>query len=325
MIKLDANELPWDWPAGLKTDLFQEAASLEFNRYDECLVPQLKEALARREGVSPDQVTLGNGSDELILNFLLAFGLGRQVIFPAPTFVMYGECARVLGLSVTRVPLFCDFQMDARGMLDHLAKGSGVCFICNPNNPTGNLFDPDSIKRVMDAAFACCIDEAYYEFSGVTQKQEALKRDNVIVVRTFSKAYAIAALRVGYAIGSKSAIERMEQVRLPYNMSAFSTLAALRILSRPEHVTCAVSVILRERDKVVSGLARLGLAPLPSSTNFVLFRSPGERTYDYLKENGVLVRRYPEEPMLEGYLRVSVGSPEENDRFLRLLEGGVEG
>ncbi|MEW6243031.1 MAG: histidinol-phosphate transaminase [Bacillota bacterium] len=325
MIKLDANELPWDWPAGLKADLFNEAASLEFNRYDDCLVPQLKEALARREGVSPDQVTLGNGSDELILNFLLAFGLGRRVVFPAPTFVMYSECARVLGLSVTKVPLLYDFQMNARGMLDHLAQGSGVCFICNPNNPTGNLFDAASIKTVMDAAYASCIDEAYYEFSGVTLKNEVLQRDNAIVVRTFSKAYAIAALRVGYAIGSKSAIEKMERVRLPYNMSAFSTLAALRVLSHAEHVTQAVSVILKERDKVVRGLARLGLSPRASSTNFVLFRSPGERTYDYLKENGVLVRCYPGEPMLDGYLRVSVGSPEENDRFLHLLEGGVLG
>jgi len=329
-IKLDANENPFHMPESIRELIAQEALSHPFNRYPDPAALALRESLAAELGVSVDQLAVGNGSDELINYIIAAFGgTGSRVIFSSPTFSIYGIFSKVWGTEVVDVPLSSDFHIDPDKIIS-AAKASdrGIIFICYPNNPTGNCFSHQAILDIIENSDAIVVlDEAYYEFANKTFLPLIENYDNLIILRTFSKAFGLAGLRTGYMISGSSIINEIMKVKMVYNINSFSQRIALTLLEHKSEVFPYVEKILQERGRLAQGLDELdGTAPFNSDANFILFRvkPDAEALFARLLQNGILIRNLNKPGPLESCLRVTVGKPEENDAFLDTLKGFYE-
>lgn len=323
VIKLDANENPYPFPAGVMERICQEMNSLNFNRYPDPMSVRLRERLAVYTGVGPEGIMVGNGSDELILNILLTYGTGAKFIVTSPTFAMYGLQGRVAGAEMIDVPRLDDFQIDAAA-LRQAAAGPGVkvIFICTPNNPTGNTVPRDVTEDIIrNTGAIVVVDEAYGEFGGDSCIPLLNRYPNLIVLRTFSKAFGLAGLRVGYLLSSPAIINGLLKVKQPFNLNAFSQTAARVVLENLELFQARVGEILQEKDRFWGELAAVpGVETFPSRANFILFRTPlpAREVYQGLLRHGLLLRSV-EGPALSRCLRVSVGTAEENKLFVERL------
>lgn len=326
-VRLQSNE--WAEPIPVGRYLGDEDLdAVLLNRYPDTTATKLREALAAQFAVAPDQLIFGNGSNEILLNTFLVFGgSGRTVLFFTPTYLMYPRLGQILGMTVAAERVGLPYRLDAvrvrAAMAEH--RPHLVC-ICRPNNPSGNVVDEAVVLAAAEAdpETLVLVDEAYAEFAGVTVLPHLATHPNIVVAKTFSKVRAAAGLRVGVLIAHPKVVEIFDAVRLPYNVSTVTQTVAARIATDRGVIAERVALVARERAKVEAGLrAHDALEVFPSVTNFVLFRHRSRTAADLhaaILQDGVLVRDVSMWPAAESCLRVTIGTPHENDRFLRAVE-----
>ena len=327
-VKVDQNENPRDLPVELKRQVLEKALARPWNRYPPFDPWELQGALAASAGWRADGVLVGNGSNELIEALLMVtVGEGTPVVIPQPTFALYALLTRVLGGTVVAVPLDDHLQYDVHALAaarrEHRAP---LTIVCSPNNPTGGVLEPAAVEQLCaESDGLVAVDEAYHEFSGISVVPLLERYPNLVVLRTFSKAMAMAGLRVGYLLASPELVREVDKARLPYNLNVISQMAALAALGHRDAMAAGVRGIVDERHR----LADLrGLSAYPSRANFILVelatRAPRD-VFEALHARGVLVRDVSAHPRLARCLRISVGTPDENDRLLSALADVLEG
>ncbi len=323
-IKMDANESPFDPPEEIRQEISDELRRIHFNRYPDPGAVTLKKRISEYLQVEPEYLMLGNGSDELIGYLITAFtGRNNGVLFPVPTFSMYGIIARAQGQTPIEVPLDSQFQIDPGVFLHSVRKHTPqIVFLASPNNPTGNGFAEETVFRVLEESQAIVVvDEAYIDFSSHPGFMKYLQTaPNLVILRTLSKI-GMAALRIGILVSSREITGELEKVRLPYNINTFSQAAASALLSHPEVLKKQIRMIIEERERLFGSMSGItGIQTYPSQANFILFRTQGaEELYRSLLKAGILVRNLDQPGPLQGCLRVTVGMPEENTEFLEHL------
>lgn len=316
-VKLDANEHPFALPPVVQEAALQALAAVSINRYPDPEAEGLRHTLAKMLDVTPDMLLLGNGSDELVQMVLMACGApGAAVLTPTPTFSMYGLGARMLDQRAVEVPLTADWGLDMPQMLAAIARERPrMTFLATPNNPTANCFDDAAVRRLIEAVpGVIVIDEAYYEFSGQTVLPLLKFYPHLLVFRTLSKV-GMAGLRVGILVGNRELVSEINKVRLPYNLSAYSQVAAAVVLQHWEMLAPEFRIIIHEREQLRAGLERIpGVTVFPSQANFLLARldAGAARVWEALGAQGILVRHFPGSPALQDCLRITVGTPPEN-------------
>ncbi len=313
---LDANENP------LGT-LAPELGS-DLNRYPDPSCAELRAALADWLGVGPERIGVANGSDEGLDLLIRTFvDPSEWVVVAEPTYGMYRIVAEAHGAKVRAVQLDQRFDLDLQATLE-AARGAKAVFLCSPNNPTGNLLDRARLERLISECDALIVvDEAYVEFSDAPSLVALVAQHrNLVVLRTFSKAWGLAAARVGYWIADPEVVEYVDRVNLPYPLSGLAARAALLALGRRQQMERWRRKIVAERERLAMRLRQLGLGVFPSDANFLLVRVPrAPEVYRRLAEEfGIVVRDRSGLPRLEDCLRVSVGRPEETDRLCAALE-----
>ncbi|RMH62810.1 MAG: histidinol-phosphate transaminase [Zetaproteobacteria bacterium] len=320
MIKLDAMENPYPLPETVRRALAERLATASIHRYPDAAARRLRQRIATHEGVAPEQVLIGNGSDEIIQMLILAVKDG-PCIAPAPTFVMYEVISRWLRRPYVPVPLEENFALDADRFLHAASRERArLAFLACPNNPTGNLWEQDTIARIRDGfGGLLVIDEAYAPFSERNHLHLMGKR--TAVLRTFSKL-GWAGLRLGYLIADAELIEHVNKVRLPYNINTLSQLAAEVLFDHFEAFEAQAARIRDERARLARELGGIpGAEVFPSQTNFITLRLPrAEQVFEHLLVSGILIKRLGGHPLLRDCLRITVGTREENDRLLAALK-----
>jgi len=324
-VKLDANENPYGFPESLKEELGRCLTSVPLNRYPEAGSGTLKRLFAADFGVTEDRILIGNGSDELIFILLAAVDqtLSGGVLIPSPTFAMYRIGALNTGHRLIDVPLDHAFKLDGERLLETVRREKpGIVFFSYPNNPTGNCFDEDIIRAVIkESDGIVVVDEAYGVFSGRTFLTEAEEYENLVILRTLSKI-GFAALRVGFLVGHPAVVHELNKVRLPYNLNALSQAAAVFYVTHKETFDRQIETIIRDREWLARELSSISaLSVYPTDANFVLFGCDKKENdvYNHLLTCGVLVKQFSAPAPLAGKIRVTVGTREENSRFLQAL------
>jgi histidinol-phosphate aminotransferase len=324
-IKINQNENPFALPAPIREEVLRRARELEWARYPDFAPTRLLERLAAFAGWRADGVLAGNGSNELIQAVMMVtVGPGARVLVVEPTFTLYRLQASVLGGDVRAVALDERLEFDTQAV-EAAAKAADVVVVCTPNNPTGSLYPHAALARLCDATDALVVvDEAYHEFGGETAVPLLADHPNLVVLRTFSKAMAMGGLRVGYLLAAPALAAEVNKAKLPYNLNVFSAAAAEVAIERyDELLGPLVERIVAERERTIAAVAEIdGLEPFGSHANFFVVRTtrvaPRE-LFRRLLERGILVRDVSRYPMLGDFLRVSVGTPEENDALLAAL------
>jgi histidinol-phosphate aminotransferase len=327
-VKLDANEHPCALPATVREAVMRALAEVSINRYPDPKAEGLRRMLANRLGIVPDMLLLGNGSDELVQMVLMACGApGGAVLTPTPTFSMYRIGALMLDQLPVEVSLTADWRLDLPPMLAAMEGAQPrVTFVATPNNPTANCFDDESVRQLIEAApGVIVIDEAYHEFSGQTLLPLLQTSPHLIIFRTLSKV-GMAGLRVGMLIGNSELVHEIDKVRLPYNLNTYSQVVAEVVLQHWEIIAPEFRMIIRERERLREGLGCIpGITVFPSRANFLLARMAGGgvKVWEALGEQGILVRHFPGSPVLEDCLRITVGTPAENELLTSALRASV--
>lgn len=324
-VKLDAMENPYRLPQPLCEALGNIAADAALNRYPDpsarVLKARLRTAMNVPHGI---ELLLGNGSDELIQMIAMALARpGATMLGVEPSFVMYRMIATFCGLRYQSIPLREDFALNVDACLEAIARlRPAVTFIAYPNNPTANLFDPEGVSRMIETASGLVVvDEAYYAFAGASFLPRLAEYPNLLLMRTVSKL-GLAGLRLGVLAGHPDWIAELDKVRLPYNINVLTQLLAERILREPQVLEDQAAAICAERSRLASALTRLaGVQVFPSNANFLLFRvRRAADVFAALVAQRVLVKCLDRtHPLLANCLRVTVGTPAENDRFLQAL------
>ncbi|MGO9333137.1 MAG: histidinol-phosphate transaminase [Acidimicrobiales bacterium] len=331
-VRLNTNESPEPPPQEFIEALAGELRSIPLHRYPDREATALRAALAAHHGVEPDQVFCANGSNEVIQCLLLAYGgPGRPVMLFEPTYALHSHIARLTATPVVAGRRDDAFEVDPAEVARTLAAaarmhgpaGPAVTFLCSPNNPTGGVETSDSVQAVRALVPGILVvDEAYGQFAPWSAVELLESEPRLVVVRTFSKTWAMAGLRLGYAIADTSVVGSLSNVALPYHLDALKQVAGRLALGFGDEMRARVAAIVDERGRVAAALGALPVEVWPSNANFVLFRvSPheGSRVWKGLLDRSVLIRDVSDWPGLEGCLRVSIGTPSENDRFLSAL------
>ena len=328
MVKLDAMENPYGWPEELKREWCETLKTVALNRYPDPAANALRGRLRATLGVPTGmELLLGNGSDELIQIILMSVAQkGAVVLAPAPTFVMYEMIATFAGMKYVGVPLGQDFTLDTPAMLEALVRHQpAVTFIAWPNNPTGNLFDAAAVEEIIRRAPGLvAVDEAYHAFCERSFMDRLGLYDNLLVMRTLSKQ-GLAGLRLGALACDPAWLDEFNKLRLPYNIGSLTQVSAEFALKHQAVLDEQAAKIRRDREALFNELVELpAVRAWPSAANFILFRPerrPAAAVFAALKEQQVLVKNLDNgHPVLAGCLRVTVGTPEENARFLDALK-----
>lgn len=331
-VKLASNENPLG-PSPRALEALRQSVG-QVHRYPDGHAFALRRKLSERLGVAEDALVLGNGADELLeLIAKTLLGPGDEVVYPWPSFAMYPIVVRGMGATPVPVPLTTSLQHDFEGLLGAVTERTQVVMLCNPNNPTGTTFGAaafdDFVARLPDDV-VLVVDEVYFEYVRRGDFPETLatiaKRPGTIVLRSLSKIYGLAGLRVGYGITDPELAGYLERARHPFNLNLLAQAAAVAALDDDEHVERSRACVAEGIAYLSRELGALGVEVVPSEANFVLVRSGGD-VYEPLLREGVIVR-----PMggfgLGDYVRVTIGLPEENERFvkaLRRLREGAQG
>jgi histidinol-phosphate aminotransferase len=325
-VKLNQNENPWDAPARIKDEVLRRFAARNWSRYPDFIPTSLREQLAQFAQWKPDGILAGNGSNELIQAVLMVTIVsGKRLLISEPTFMLYRQIATVFGGEVESVSLTPDLKYDTEALLNTIeARQPDVIIICSPNNPTGCAIDEPALRSILKASRGLVVvDEAYHEFAGHSVVPLLHEHENLIVLRTFSKAMAFAALRVGYLLAAPDLVREIGKAMLPYNLNAFSQIAAEVAMENYEReLRPLVKQIVAERDRLFAELSGIGgLSPVRSSANFLLVKSVTDpkRIFTELLKHDILIRDVTGYPMLREYFRFSVGTPDENARLLKAI------
>jgi histidinol-phosphate aminotransferase len=327
-VRLNTNESPVGPPRAWVDELAAALADVAWNRYPDREAVALRSALADHHATTVDRVFCANGSNEVLQSVLLAYGgAGRTAATFEPTYAVHSHLARITGTEVIAGERGEDFTLEPDEVDCVLAQSPGVVFLCSPDNPTGLVADPELVASVADrcatAGALLVVDEAYGQFASSSALDLVDDDRPLLVTRTFSKTWAMAAGRLGYGIGPTWVVNELLKVALPYHLDAVTQLAGRLALDHIDAMDERVRLIVSERERLVVGLGRLPLRQWPSGANFVLFRpddATGDAVWQALVERGVLVRNCASWPRLTDCLRVTVGTRDENDRFLTALE-----
>ncbi|MFN8955401.1 MAG: histidinol-phosphate transaminase, partial [Burkholderiales bacterium] len=326
---LDAMENPHRLPADLQKALGERLGALALNRYPGERVNELRLALASYAGMPEGfDIMMGNGSDELIYLMAMACDVpGASILSPLPGFVMYAMSAQLQGLAFHGVPLTADFELDEVAMLAAIAQHKpSIVYLAYPNNPTGNLWNDDTIEKIVLAQGAqgglVVMDEAYQPFASRSYAGRMARHSHVLLMRTLSK-FGLAGVRLGYMIGPKALVAEVDKVRPPYNISVLNTECALFALEHAKVFAAQAQDLRQERTRLMQALTALtGVQPFPSEANMILARVPdAAKTFDGLKAHGVLIKNISKmHPLLANCLRLTVGTAAENDQLLAALK-----
>ena len=321
-VKLNQNESPFDFPRELKERALSAMLERPWNIYPDFESAALRKAIATSRGLSPDNILVGNGSNELLAATVETYvGPGTPVIFPRPTFALYEKLITVAG--GLAVPI--DFDPDSGllpldAMLEAVARYEGAVVIaCSPNNPTGGVLPDGGLETLLARGAMVLLDRAYGDFD--TQQYDASPLPNLVTFRTFSKAFGLAALRVGWLESTPENCREIRKVKLPYSLNVISEAIAILATENLAMRDRNVAAILTERKRVTSSLVGLRVAVFPSSANFVTFRvGDSGVAFEALLKRGILVRDVSSYPRLRNCLRVSIGSRAQNDAFLSAMK-----
>ncbi len=325
-IKIDQNENPHDVPEALKRRVLEQALARPWSRYPAFDPRELIEKLAAFSGWRADGILVGNGSNELIEAVLLVtVGERTKVVIPEPTFTLYGLLTRIMGGQVVGVALGKDLEYDVEALSRTRRESwAPLTIVCSPNNPTGGVLSPSEVDRLCEEGDGLVVvDEAYHEFSGQTVVPLLDRHPNLVVLRTFSKAMALAGLRIGYLLASPELVGEINKARLPYNLNFVSQLAALAAIDEYPSLAATVARITAAREGLFQELGAIpGIRPFSSQANFILIemaaKAPSAVSAELLAQ-GILVRDVSAYPRLSRCLRVSVGTEAENRSLLTAL------
>jgi len=315
-ILLDANENPY-------TPTLEH--KLKLNRYPDPHFEALRNGLSELKPVQPNQIFLGNGSDEaidILIRMFCSPGTDRILTTP-PTYGMYRVSADIQGIETVECPLNPDFSLPAEKVLEH-SKGVKIIFLCSPNNPTANRLDESAIRKVIEGfSGIVVVDEAYIDFSSQASLLSLLDTySNLVLLQTLSKAWGLAGIRLGMAYASTDIIGYMMRVKPPYNVNVLTQDAALKALGNPELTEQLIKLIIKERERIATSLLEFAFVMKvePSDANFLLVRVKDAQTiYRQLAEKGVIVRYRGDQKHCENALRITIGLPEENDALLEAM------
>ncbi len=326
-VRLNTNESPFPPPEKWTEELLAALSSVSFNRYPDRPATELRAAIAEVHGVTPEEVFCANGSNEVLQSLLLAYGgPGRRACVFEPTYALHSHISRLTGTSVVEGGRTEDFRIDPADAVNLLESAQpDITFLCSPNNPTGRAEPRDTVQAVLAAAPGLVIvDEAYGQFSSWTALDlRGPAQPGLVVTRTFSKTWAMAGARLGYLVADPAVVAACEAVVLPYHLSAQTQLAGLLALRYTDEMESRVALIAEERGRVAAALGDLPVESWPSDANFILFRplsQDAEKVWNGLLERSVLIRNCASWDGLPGCLRVTIGRPDENDRFLSALK-----
>ncbi len=327
-VRLNTNESPWPPPPEFAAAVAAAARSLDWHRYPDRRAPALRRAVGARFGLGPEQVFCANGSNEVLQTLLLTFaGSGRTTLTFEPTYALHSHLSRISGAVVVQAERGEGFALSAeRARAEIESVAPSVTFLCSPNNPTGLVESPQTVSSVLDAVESIngllVVDEAYGEFASWSAVELLAEERPLVVVKTFSKTWSMAAARLGYLLGPRWLVEELEAVVLPYHLDGLKQAAGVVALQFSVEMHARVAAVIEERVRVSSCLVDLGCHVWPSGANFVLFRPPpagGGSVWQALVDRSVLVRDTSSWRYLDGCLRVTIGTPEENSVFLDAL------
>ena len=328
-VKLNQNESPADIPADIKEEIFARLRQVSWNRYPWEEAPRLIEGISRYTDFPSSGIMAGNGSNELIQTLMYAVcDSGDRIVTVRPGFSVYKRVATVMNIRVTEVPLKENFSFDVEAMVEKARRANLVIF-ASPNNPTGTVLPVEEIERIARHTNGfVAVDEAYYEFHQKTAQRLINESENIVVLRTFSKALGLAGIRLGYLLGRKDLVKEIRKAKLPFSIGQFQQIAGEVILEKKKFIEENTERIIREKERLWTGMKKAqGICPVFSCANFILFRSESRSSkelYARLHKSGVIVRRF-EDPSLKNMLRVTVGTQEENRFFLEKLNRAAEG
>lgn len=326
---LSANENTDDIPAQVRALIMERLEKLPFNRYPDPLANNLRDAIAQANGLHRENVLIGNGGDELLFDIALAWGgPNRKLLNLPPTFSVYAHNAVLCHTEIVNIARKDDLCIDEPAVLDRLSQCDiDYVVITSPNNPTGDVASRAFIEQVLEASDALVLaDEAYCEFSGASVVDMIAQHKNLVVLRTFSKAYSLAGLRLGYVFAQAEVINELCKVRQPYSVDAISQTIGLSVFESRQLFQARIETTIEERKKLYEALCKIpGLKVYPSEANYILFRvDQAESIWRALFEKGILIRDFSRSPGLTDCLRVTVGSAQENEAFLKALIASLE-
>ncbi|MGH2700022.1 MAG: histidinol-phosphate transaminase [Actinomycetota bacterium] len=323
--RMNTNESPLPPPSGLVEELSERLAELALNRYPDKDAQALYQALSERTRWSADGLWAANGSNEVLLHLFLAYGgPGRSVLTFEPTYSLHSLIPRIAGTRIRNLWRDEDYVIDLEAALEEIERNApDIVVVCSPNNPTGNCEPLSTVRALLEAVPGLVVvDEAYGEFAGPEDSVRPLldEHRNLVLVKSFSKAWRLAGVRLGYLVADPSLRDGIERVRLPYHLSSL-TQAAGELALRFTHETLgAIDSITEQRDRISVELQSMGIKTFLSRANFVLFQvDDADAMFDHLLEREVLVRNYSSNPALRGCLRVTAGLAEETDAFLAAM------
>ena len=324
-VRLNNNETPYPLPPAVLDDMADAVRGLELQRYPDREAVELREALALHAGHGFEGTWAANGSNEILQQLLMAFaGPGRTALVVEPTYAMHSLIARATGTRLLTRVQSRELPITPEVATELVAEaGADLTFWCSPNNPTGEASSMATLAAICRAASGLVVvDEAYGEFGRVRAADLLGDHDNLVVTRTFSKAFRMAGLRLGYLLADPAVVDGLRLVRLPYHLSSLTQAVSLRALAHVGELMDHIPVIERERERVAGALAALpGVEVLPSDANFLCFATavPPKRLWHALLDRGVLVRDVSGYPTLDRYLRVTIGTAAENDAFVEAI------
>ncbi len=323
-IKLNQNESPYDVPSEIKEEIIGQFFKMSWNRYPEVFPVSLPRRISQIHNIAEDSIIASNGSNELIYTTALAIVKdGTEVLIPQPTFYLYEKVVGILGGEIRKVFAKSDLSFDEERILEESRRiKSGLIIISSPNNPTGKSASPDFFKELLDSTGAIVlVDEAYIEFSENKSLIELVKAyKNLVVLRTFSKAFSLAGLRIGYLAAHPETAAEILKVKIPFTVNPLSEFTALKLLDHGDLFARRIEILKRQKLEMVGELNKInGVKALQSDANFFLFSTPLAPKVifeDLLERENVLVRDVSSYPMLEKYLRVNAGTEEESKLFI---------
>lgn len=330
-VRLNTNESPYPPPPAWRDAFLEELAQVSFNRYPDRQARALRSAIGELHGVGPDQILVGKGSNEVLQAVCLAYGgHGRTVAVFEPTYALHSHIARITGTGVAVGERAGDFTLDLDEVGRVLREAEpAVTFLTSPNNPTGLVEPREAVEAVVGLAPGLVVvDEAYAQFAPWSSLSLLADDRPLVVTRTFSKTWSMAACRMGYLVGPADVVTQLERVVLPYHLDAASQIAGRLALRFQVEMEARVAAVVAERERLLAGLRKLPVEMWPSAANFVLFRPliqegsvvDGPAVWQALVDRSVLVRDCSSWPRLTGCLRVTVGTPDEDDAFLTALQ-----
>lgn len=329
-VRLNTNEAPEPPPDGFREALAAAMAEVDWHRYPDRSARVLRAAIADHHGVKASQVFVANGSNEVLQTLCLTYGgPGRRVATFEPTYALHSHIPRITNTEVVSGERTEDFALDLDEVRRVLAEADPtITFLCSPNNPTGMIESEATIRAVAELAPGLLVvDEAYGQFAPWSALALVDDESPIVVTRTFSKTWSMAAARLGYLVGPSWLVAELEEVVLPYHIDVVKQLAGTIALDFEGEMQARVATLVEERGRVAAALAEMPVTVWPSAANFILFRPDhvdGDDVWQRLVDASILIRNCASWPRLDGCLRITLGTPDENDRFLAALGAILE-